>query len=85
MVLAELGQKITAALAKLNRASVIDEKILQEILNEIASALMNADVNIKFVAKLQSSVRLPQMTAIVRLIGLANEEGLGMVVHTPLM
>lgn len=38
-------------------APVIDEKVLQEILTEIASALLSADVNIKYVAKLKNSVK----------------------------
>ena len=46
MVLAELGSKITSALKKLNNATIIDEKLLTEILNDISIALMNADVNI---------------------------------------
>jgi signal recognition particle subunit SRP54 len=56
MVLADLGAKITAALAKLNKAQVIDEKLLNEILTEIASALLTSDVNIKFVQKLRDEV-----------------------------
>ena len=57
MVLAELGQKIGAALKKLNSANVIDDKLLHEILTEIASALLSADVNIKYVVKLRDSVK----------------------------
>ena len=57
MVLAELGQKIGAALKKLNTASVIDDKLLQEILTEIASALLSSDVNIKYVMKLRDTVK----------------------------
>ena len=57
MVLAELGQKIGAALKKLNAANVIDDKLLHEILTEIASALLTADVNIKYVVKLRDSVK----------------------------
>jgi signal recognition particle subunit SRP54 len=57
MVLAELGAKISGALRKLNQASVIDEKLLTEILTEIASALMSADVNIKYVMKMRESVK----------------------------
>lgn len=57
MVLAELGQKIGQALKKLNAATVIDDKLLMEILTEIAGALLNADVNIKYVAKLRDSVK----------------------------
>jgi len=40
MVLADLGAKITAALRKLNTASTVDEKLLNEIVTEIASALL---------------------------------------------
>jgi len=57
MVLAELGQKISGALKKLNQVAVVDEKILTEILNDIASALLSADVNIKFVARLRDAVK----------------------------
>ena len=57
MVLAELGSKIAGALKKLNNHSTIDEKVLNEILTEIASALLSADVNIKQVVKLRDTVK----------------------------
>ncbi len=57
MVLAELGTKITTALRKINQAHVIDEKLLGDILTEIASALLGADVNIKYVVKLRDSIK----------------------------
>lgn len=57
MVLAELGQKITSALRKLNEKTIVDEKLLGEILTDIASALLSADVNIKYVAKLRDSIK----------------------------
>jgi signal recognition particle subunit SRP54 len=47
MVLAELGEQISAALKKLNQASKIDDKLLDEILKEICNALMYSDVAIK--------------------------------------
>ena len=56
MVLAELGQQISDALKKLNKASVIDNKLLDEILKEICNALMNSDVNIKYVMQLRKTV-----------------------------
>jgi len=56
MVLAELGKKINQALSRLNKASVIDEGVLKEILNEIATALLQADVNVKFVKKLRDNI-----------------------------
>ncbi len=56
MVLAELGQQIQEAFKKLNRAQVIDDKLLDEILKEICNALMYSDVNIKFVMELRKKV-----------------------------
>jgi signal recognition particle subunit SRP54 len=52
MVLADLGAKIQAALRKLNTSQTIDEKLLNEIITEIANALLSSDVNIKYIAKL---------------------------------
>ena len=49
MVLADLGAKMTAALRKLNNKQNIDEATLNELLTEIASALLSSDVNIKYI------------------------------------
>ena len=57
MVLAELGQKLSTALKKLNTVTVVDDKVLQEILTDIATALLSADVNIKYVKRLQDHVK----------------------------
>lgn len=46
MVLAELGEQISNAIKKLNKASVIDGKLLDEILKEICNALMSSDVSL---------------------------------------
>lgn len=58
MVLAELGKQINAALAKLNKQSVIDEKVVDDCLKDISLALLKADVNAKFVKKLREDVKL---------------------------
>lgn len=71
MVLADLGTKISNALRKLNQASVVDEKLLTEILTDIASALLGADVNIKYVVKLRDSVKT-QVTLLMNEEGAAN-------------
>ena len=47
MVLAELGRKITNALHSLSKATVINEDVLNSLLKEVCSALLEADVNIK--------------------------------------
>lgn len=56
MVLAELGDQIRKALSKLNKATVIDETILKEILGDIAMALLKADVNVHLVQKLRENI-----------------------------
>lgn len=56
MVLAELGQQISDALKRLNKASVIDDKLLDDVLKEICNALMYSDVNIKYVMDLRKKV-----------------------------
>ena len=57
MVLGDLGAKITNALKKLQSKQVIDETTINELLTEIASALLSSDVNIKFIAKLRDAVK----------------------------
>lgn len=57
MVLADLGRKITAALRSLSSATVINEEVLNAMLKEICTALIEADVNIKLVKKLRENVR----------------------------
>ncbi|GAA93538.1 hypothetical protein E5Q_00182 [Mixia osmundae IAM 14324] len=57
MVLADLGKRINGALSQLSAASVIDEQVLDSILKEIATALFEADVNVKLVANLRNKVK----------------------------
>lgn len=57
MVLEELGSKISNALAQMSSASVIDDAVLGECLKEIATALLQADVNVTNVARLRDNVK----------------------------
>lgn len=57
MVLNELGARITKALAAVQNADAIDEKVLEACLKEICTALLQADVNVKIVMGLQEGVR----------------------------
>ncbi|KAG6331699.1 hypothetical protein ID866_7390 [Astraeus odoratus] len=57
MVLADLGRKLNAALSSLNRAAVVDEKVLDATLKEITAALLESDVNVKLVAALRQKVK----------------------------
>ncbi|KAL4495560.1 hypothetical protein ABPG72_020301 [Tetrahymena utriculariae] len=56
MVLADLGKRINNALQQLNKAPVIDEELLNQVLKEIQLALLQSDVNVKYVAKLKSNI-----------------------------
>jgi signal recognition particle subunit SRP54 len=57
MVLADLGRKINAALLSLNKATVINEEVLSNMLKEVQRALLEADVNIRLVKNLSENVR----------------------------
>ncbi|GBN28441.1 Signal recognition particle protein, partial [Araneus ventricosus] len=56
MVLADLGRKITNALRSLNNATIINKEVLDSMLKEICTALLEADVNIKLVKQLRENV-----------------------------
>ncbi|OIT40382.1 signal recognition particle 54 kda protein 2 [Nicotiana attenuata] len=49
MVLAELGGSISRALQQMRNATVVDEKVLNDCLNEINRALLQADVQFQLV------------------------------------
>eukprot|EP00931_Biecheleriopsis_adriatica_P088757 TRINITY_DN62_c0_g1_i1.p1 TRINITY_DN62_c0_g1~~TRINITY_DN62_c0_g1_i1.p1 ORF type:complete len:532 (+),score=165.07 TRINITY_DN62_c0_g1_i1:49-1596(+) len=57
MVLGELGKKISASFQRLNTAPIIDDELLDEVLKEIAAALLHADVNVRYVSELRSNVK----------------------------
>lgn len=57
MVLAELGSKITAALQRMNKSVVLDESVLASLLNTIAVALLQADVDVHLVRQLQDNIK----------------------------
>ena len=66
-VLADLGRRINSAITDtLNRSSRFDEKLLDALLKEICSALLESDVNVKLVQSLRNKVKarvLPQLQA----------------------
>ena len=57
MVLADLGRKITSALNSLGKATIIDEEVLNAMLKEICTALLESDVNIRLVKQLKDNVK----------------------------
>jgi signal recognition particle subunit SRP54 len=57
MVLTDLGRRLTGALNSLTRSPVIDEKSLDASLKEIATALLQADVNVQLVSGLRNRVK----------------------------
>lgn len=57
MVLADLGAKLTKALNILNTNNVVDETVLKQLINAIAMALLQADVDVKLVRKMQDNIK----------------------------
>lgn len=57
MVLAELGGSISRALQKMSNATIIDEKVLGECLNEITRALMQADVKFEMIRNMMANIK----------------------------
>ncbi|WMV57684.1 hypothetical protein MTR67_051069 [Solanum verrucosum] len=57
MVLAELGGSISRALQQMSNATIIDEKVLNECLNEITRALLQADVQFKLVRDMTTNIK----------------------------
>lgn len=56
MVLNTLGQKLSQTLAKLQKSNTVDDETLKGIIKDIASALIEADVNIQLVSKLRGNI-----------------------------
>ncbi|XP_010049962.2 signal recognition particle 54 kDa protein 2 [Eucalyptus grandis] len=57
MVLAQLGGTITRAIRQMNNATIVDQKVLNECLNEINRALLNADVRFQLVRDMHNNVK----------------------------
>lgn len=57
MVLLEFGTKIASALQKMTKSTIVDEKVVDDLLKEIARALLDADVNVKLVFALRKNIK----------------------------
>ncbi|KAJ4845504.1 hypothetical protein Tsubulata_013017 [Turnera subulata] len=57
MVLAQLGGSISRAIQQMSNATIIDEKALNDCLNEITRALLQADVQFKLVRDMQTNIK----------------------------
>ena len=57
MVLENLGDSLKATLSKIAGAMFVDEKLINELVKEIQSALLQADVNVKLVFELSNKIK----------------------------
>ncbi|KAF3625475.1 Signal recognition particle 54 kDa protein 1 [Capsicum annuum] len=57
MVLAQLGGSISRALQQMSNATIIDEKVLNDCLNEITHGLLQADVQFKLVRDMSTNIK----------------------------
>ena len=55
--MADLGRKITSALNSLGKATIIDVDVLNAMLKEICTALLESDVNIRLVKQVKDNVK----------------------------
>jgi signal recognition particle subunit SRP54 len=62
MVLGELGRKINLALKSVDQSLIVDDTVINGILNQISTALLQADVGIQLVKKLQDNIKLQLTT-----------------------
>ncbi|XP_065882234.1 signal recognition particle subunit SRP54 2-like [Euphorbia lathyris] len=57
MVFAQLGRSISRAIQQMSNATIIDEKVLNECLNEITRALLQSDVQFMLVCNMQTNIK----------------------------
>lgn len=57
MVLADLGKRINSAVQGLTSSGTLDDKAVDQMLKEICSALLEADVNVRLVSDLRTRIR----------------------------
>ena len=57
MVLENLGERLREGLRKLIRASLVDPRIIDELITDIKKALISSDVNIELADKICSTIR----------------------------
>ncbi|XP_066315864.1 signal recognition particle subunit SRP54 2-like [Miscanthus floridulus] len=57
MVLAQLGESLVGALARMAKATVVDDKVVLDCLNDVSRALLQADVRFETVRAVQASIR----------------------------
>ncbi|KAG2600533.1 signal recognition particle 54 kDa protein 2-like [Panicum virgatum] len=77
MVLAQLGGSIARALARMKDATVVDDKVLADCLNEISRALLQADVRFETVRDVKAGIK-----STVNLDALAAGTDKRRVIHT---
>ncbi|TXG50350.1 hypothetical protein EZV62_022874 [Acer yangbiense] len=57
MVLAQLDGSISRAIQQMSNATIIDDNVLNECLNEITRALLQSDVQLKLVSDMQTNIK----------------------------
>lgn len=57
MVLEKLGENLKATLQKLTGSTVIDEKLVKEVVKDIQRALLQADVNVQLVFDITGTIK----------------------------
>ena len=62
MVLEKLGDAMTGVVRKITAATLVDKKLIKEIVKDIQRALLSADVNVKLVMDLSKRIEERSLT-----------------------
>lgn len=57
MVLQELGSRISKALRNMTNSTVVDDKVIDELLKEVCNALVASDVNFRLVVRMKQNIK----------------------------
>jgi len=76
MVMSQLSGSIKGALARMSKAMLVDEKVLNDCVNEISRTLLQADVRFETVRGVQASIK-----STVNLQALADGTNKRRVIH----
>ncbi len=82
MVLEKLGEGLRSTIKKLTRASLVDEKLVNEVVKDIQRALLQADVNVKLVFQLSNEIK---QRAKEEVKGLTKKEQLVKIIYEELV
>lgn len=84
MALEKLGEALTGVIKKITLASLVDEKLVKEVVRDVQRALLQADVNVKLVMTLSKTIEERALKEKPR-AGLSKKEHVVTIVYEELV